>query len=76
MGLLREMGCGMAQENYFWGALPAEAAGGLLAAYKTRDGGAPVLRCQELPIHSSSRKAAVLCPPGVGVLGKPHRPVS
>ena len=35
LGLLREMGCGMAQGNYFWGALPAEAAGELLAAYKT-----------------------------------------
>lgn len=34
LGLLREMGCEMAQGNYFWGALPELlAAGELLAAY-------------------------------------------
>lgn len=33
LGLLREMGCGLAQGYYFWGPLPAEAAGELLAAY-------------------------------------------
>jgi EAL domain-containing protein (putative c-di-GMP-specific phosphodiesterase class I) len=33
LGLLREMGCELAQGQYFWGALPAEAAGELLAAY-------------------------------------------
>ncbi len=31
--LLREMGCGLVQGQYFWGALTAEAAGELLAAY-------------------------------------------
>ncbi len=33
LGLLREMGCELAQGHYFWGALSAEAAGELLAAY-------------------------------------------
>ncbi len=33
LGLLREMGCELAQGSYFWAALPAEAAGELLAAY-------------------------------------------
>jgi diguanylate cyclase (GGDEF)-like protein/PAS domain S-box-containing protein len=35
LGLLREMGCELAQGFYFWGPLPAEAAGELLAAYTT-----------------------------------------
>ena len=33
LGLLWETGCGMAQGHYFWGAVLAEAAGELLAAY-------------------------------------------
>ena len=33
LGLLREMGCELAQGSYFWAPLPAEAAGELLAAY-------------------------------------------
>ncbi len=33
LGLLREMGCELAQGHYFWDPLPAEAATELLAAY-------------------------------------------
>ncbi len=33
LGLLRDMGCILAQGRYFWGPLPAEAAEELLAAY-------------------------------------------